>query len=487
MSKATNSAIWDALSEVAVRYRMRPAVCRGEETWSYEQLLSQIEKMSRWLSAEMEDGPVLFIPRNTPSSLAFLLAAVVSGKVPLLADPAWSSRELEGIVRRCAVRAIAWDGASAESVTWVEPPSLCQGIALHRIRIPESELSTTAMHEDTVLGRFTSGTSGFAQCLQFRASAVLAAASSWRQAAGLSERDRVLCLATLNNGLAFNTSLLPLLLAGGTLVFHSGSLLASSVVRTLSAVRPTVLTAFPLVYELLAGRKDKRLDAASLRLAVSSAAPLPPAVRDWWREHTNLNICDYYGLAEVGPCTFNDGSVLDSVGVPLPGVAVRITGEDGAVLPAGAVGRIRVRTQSMASDYLECSGAVFASNLDEHGYYVTRDLGRLTPQGHLMLLGRLGRLINIAGRKIDPSEVESALREMPGVRNVVVRGEETPERILLAAYIESTTVTREEVVGFCVKRLAQYKVPQHITILPQLPRSSAGKISLGRIEAAQTN
>lgn len=488
MSNATNAtAIWDALSEVAARYRTKPAVCRGEETWSYEQLLSRIEEMRSWLSAEMADGPVLFIPRNTPASLAFLFAAACDGKVPLLGDPAWSVRELEGIVRRCAVRAIAWDDASAEGVSWAGPPSLYQEIALHPIRISGSELAPTALREDTMLGRFTSGTSGFAQCLQFRASAVLAAASSWRQAAGLSERDRVLCLATLNNGLAFNTSLLPLLLAGGTLVFHSGSLLASSVARTFSAVRPTVLTAFPLVYEMLAGRKDKRLDATGLRLAVSSAAPLPPAVRDWWREHTNLNICDYYGLAEVGPCTFNDGSVLDSVGVPLPGVTVQITAEDGTVLPAGEVGRIRVKTRSMASDYLECTGAAFSTNLDEHGYYLTRDLGRLTPQGHLVLHGRLGRLINIAGRKIDPAEVESALREMPGVQNVVVRGEETPERTLLAAYIESKSLTREEVVEFCVTRLAQYKVPQHITILPRLPRSSAGKISLGRIEAAQTS
>lgn len=483
MSDASNAAaIRDALSEMASRYGTRPAVCRGEEVWTYQQLLSRIEEMGRWLSSEVEHGPVLFVPRNTPASLAFLLGAIGSGKVPLLADPAWSTKELEGIVRRCAVRAIAWDGAGAESVTWTGPPTVYQGIVLHRIAIPESQLSPTAPRADTVLGRFTSGTSGFAQCLQFRASAMLAAASSWRQAAGLSERDRVLCLATLNNGLAFNTSLLSLLLAGGPLVFHAGSLLASSVARTLSAVRPTVLVAFPLVYEMLAGRKDKPLDATGLRLAVSSAAPLPRVVRDWWHEHTHLTICDYYGLAEVGPCTFNGGSVLNSVGVPLPGVSIRITAEDGSVLPAGTVGRIRVQTQSMASDYLECSGNAFAANLDEHGYYVTRDLGRLTPEGHVELHGRVGRLINIAGRKIDPAEVETALREMLGVDNAVVRAEETPERTLLAAYIESTTVTREQVVAFCVGRLAQYKMPQQITILAQLPRSSAGKISLGRIE-----
>jgi long-chain acyl-CoA synthetase len=475
--------IWDALAEVAVLYRHKPAVRRGEEVWSYEQLVIKADEVRRWLSAEVAQGPILFLPQNTPASLAFLLGALGSGKVPLLADPAWGAQELEGIVRRCAVRAIAWGGCPAEGVTWTEPHAVQEEITLHRVTIPESELPPTALRDDTVLGRFTSGTSGFAQCLQFQAPAPLAAAVSWRQAAGLAEHDRVLCLATLNNGLAFNTSLLALLLAGGTLVFHPGRLLASSVARTLAAVRPTLLVAFPFVYEILADRAGKGLDTTGLRLAVSSAAPLPPTVRDWWCQHMGLAICDYYGLAEVGPCTFNDGSVPDSVGVPLPGVSFRVTAADGRELPAGEVGRIRVQTRSMASAYLESGGEDFASNLDEHGYYVTRDLGLLTPQGSLVLRGRLGRLVNIAGRKIDPAEVEAALREMPGVRNVVVRGELTSERTVLAAYIESTTVTREELVRFCIGRLAQYKVPQRIIIQEQLPRSSAGKISLGRIEA----
>jgi acyl-CoA synthetase (AMP-forming)/AMP-acid ligase II len=93
--------------------------------------------------------------------------------------------------------------------------------------------------------------------------------------------------------------------------------------------------------------------------------------------------------------------------------------------------------------------------------------------------------VNVAGRKIDPAEVEAVIRRMAGVREVVVRKEEDPTRPFLAAYIESSTVQRDHVVQFCSEHMAQYKIPQLITILPQLPRSAAGKISVGMIAARE--
>jgi long-chain acyl-CoA synthetase len=477
---AAGFPVVEALAAAAVEYAGKPAVCRGEEVWTYDLLYRKAEAVRRWLAGVQ--GPVLFVAQNTPGSLAFLLGAIGGGKVPLLADPAWNAHELGGIISRCGVRAVAWDGTPPAGLTCADVVSGPDGIGLCRVAACEGAGPASRLRDDTAFGRFTSGTSGFAQCLQFRAEAALAAAASWRQVAALSARDRVLCLATLNNGLAFNTSVLALLLSGGTLAFHPGRLVGGSLFRSLAAVRPTVLVAFPFVYELLVGRKGKSLEAPDLRLAVSSAAPLPEAVRDRWKEQTGLAVCDYYGLAEVGPCTFNDGSRPGSVGRALPGVCFTVTGEDGRDLPAGEVGRVRVKTRSMASDYLDAAGPPFSDNLDERGYYVTRDLGMLTPDGHLVLQGRTGRTVNVAGRKIDPTELEAALREMPGVEDAIVRGEEAAGRTVLAAYVESCTASPEAVVTFCRDRLAPYKVPHRVTVLPQLPRSSAGKISLGRID-----
>jgi long-chain acyl-CoA synthetase len=274
-------------------------------------------------------------------------------------------------------------------------------------------------------------------------------------------------------------------LSGALLAFHGGRVLPRSLERTFATIDPTVFVAFPFAYELLVThQREARLIPPRLRLAVSSAARLAPTVREAWLAVTRLPICDYYGVAEVGPCTFNDGSRPDSVGRPLPGVSFTITDEAGHELPAGEVGLIRIRTRSMASAYLDREEPAFSASLDEQGRYVTRDLGCVSATGHLILRGRQGRMVNVAGRKIDPLEVEGVLRQLPGVKDVLVCGEDSPDRTVLAAYIESDSLTREELLAFLTTRVAAYKIPQAVVIVPQLPRSSTGKVSVGRLRSA---
>jgi len=95
----------------------------------------------------------------------------------------------------------------------------------------------------------------------------------------------------------------------------------------------------------------------------------------------------------------------------------------------------------------------------------------------------MDELVNVAGRKISPAEVERVLRTLPGVQDALVRGEVADGRAILAAYVESQSVQRQEVVDFCVARLAPYKIPQRIAVLAALPRSATGKPSLGSIDA----
>jgi len=477
----SDKPLWDAFRNAARTYSSRAAVSTHAETWSYDRLFQEADGNRKWLESEIDDGPVLFAPRNTASSLAFLLGATGSGKVPLFADPAWQAPELEGIIARCGVRAAAWEGPVPPGLLTLTPAAERSGIQLFKFAAGEGSV---VPRKDTSFGRFTSGTTGFSRCLQFRDEATLKATATWREAAAICSGDRVLCLATLNNGLAFNTSIFTVLLSGGMLAFHSGMLVRGALFRTLARVEPTVLVAFPFVYELLESGKEP-IAASALRLAVSSAAPLPEKTRAKWLQDTGLPICNYYGLAEVGPCTFNDGSDPDCVGVPLPGVSIAVTAEDGRAVEPGKTGQIRVKTESMASAYLDACQPEFQVNLDTEQYYITNDLGLLTPDDRLRLRGRIGRLVNIAGRKIDPGEVEKVIRQIQGVEHVTVRGEEQSGRPYLAAYVESKVVKREQIVEFCESNLAQYKIPQRIVVLQDMPRSSAGKISLGRVSVME--
>lgn len=468
-------SIWAGFAAVANVYANRPAVAAGETEWTYGRLFEEADAFRRLLDSEIGRSAVLFAPRNTPSSLAFLLGAIGSTALPLLADPAWKTAELAAVAQRCGARVAAIE---ADSDGPIGSESQVKRITLFKLGNAVEPVPVT---DGTAFGRFTSGTTGFSRCLQFCDRAALAASAGWCEATQISAEDRILCLATLNNGLAFNTSIFSILLSGGVLAFHPGLLVRGSLSKTLAAVQPTILVAFPFAYELLASGKGDLRMPSTMRLAVSSAAPLSPEVRSKWAAETGLRICDYYGLAELGPCTFNDGSVPDSMGVALPGVSFAITSSGGEMVEPGASGQIRVRTQSMASGYLDLAEPDFASNLDEQNYYVTKDMGILTETGHLKLRGRLGELVNIAGRKIDPAEVAAVIRNIAGVGEVVVRREDDSARPFLAAYIESRTIRRADVVSFCTEHLAQYKIPQSITILPELPRSAAGKVSMGML------
>jgi acyl-coenzyme A synthetase/AMP-(fatty) acid ligase len=466
-------SVWEAFSGAAQAYSARTAARMGQQVWTYEALWERADRIRRRLSTEVVSGPILFAPTTTLASLAFILGSIASDTVPLFADPKWTRAELDRTMQRCGARAFV------EEVTALGDADKKDGsedFRISSIAVAPGDTPSIEVISGTRFGRFTSGTTGFSRCLQFGDRAALAAAKNWRGAAGISADDRVLCLAGLHNGLAFNTSLLTVLLSGGLLAFHEGKMMPRALARTLRDLAPTIFVAFPFAYELLTREGAEALLPRGLRLAVSSAAPLAPAIRERWQRETGLAICDYYGLAEVGPCTFNDGSVPESVGTPLDGVDVLITDEHGQKLERGHVGRVRVKSPSMASGYLDAAEPRFESNLDDDGHYVTCDLGRLTPSGHLVLTGRAGRIVNIAGRKIDPTEVEAVIAELPGVTGVVVYGRQAAQRVVLVAVVESETITRDEVVMRCVERLAQYKLPQEVEIVPHLPRSSTGKV-----------
>ncbi len=481
---SADSYIWEALKLACNKFDCKPAICFGDETWSYKKLIDSINEVRQWLISDVKEGPILFVPQNRPASLVFMLGSIASRKMPIFCDPSWTATELEKVIHRCAVKAIVMEGNVPQGLVSFNFLSSLRNYQLFAVNISQDELSPVRVREDVAFGRFTSGTTAFSRCLQFSEEAALNAARNWQEAAGISSEDRILCLATLNNGLAFNTSLLSVLLVGATLILHPGRLVFSSLSKNLRAFNPSILVAFPFIYQLLVSKEHISQLLSHLRLAVSSAAPLSLDVLDIWKKQTGLGICNYYGLVEVGPCTFNDGLNMDSLGVPLPGVQIRITDNQGFAVPPEDVGQIRIKTQSMASDYLDTQAPSFASHIDEYGYYMTQDRGLLTKEGHLILKGRLGRMINIAGRKIDPEEVEETLHNLSGVNDVFVRAETSSNRTVVAAYIESCNVTRDEVVAFCLERLAPYKRPQIINIMHKFPRSSTGKILLTQIDGS---
>jgi long-chain acyl-CoA synthetase len=406
--------------------------------------------------------------------------------VPLLADPAWTPTELAGVIKRNGVRAAAWEGDLPAGLVGLEHAGQRDGFTIARVLPPADGFAPNRMRPDMELGRFTSGSTGFPRCLQYTSRMVLAAAAAWWEGAAVTADDRVLSMATFNNGLAFNTSVFAVLCSGAMVAFHGGKILKSAIARTIAAVDPTILIAYPIVYEALVRSGEPLGFSSRFRLAASSAAPLAETTRALWRLLVGFDINDYYGMAELGPITFVNASARGRRGRPMPRVTFAVTDDDGRPVPAGEIGRIRVKTAALVREYLDTTDPPFSANLDAEGRYITCDRGLVGAGGDLVLKGRVGNIVNIAGRKIDPTEIEAALRTMPGVRNVVVHGEKAGADTLLAAWVESECVAADDVVAFARAQLAAYKVPHRVTVMAELPRSSAGKISLGRLRGFDT-
>jgi acyl-CoA synthetase (AMP-forming)/AMP-acid ligase II len=466
-------AIREAMAGCLDRQRGHRAVVGSAEAFSYEELGRRIREASGLLGAAPHVG---FCLGNRPEYVILYFATLAAGHLPLLLDASFNTGEIEAIRGDCGLDAVVLERAKAEALDLPgkgEPVPFADNVVI----LPLARRGEPAYRARpaTEVCRFTSGTTGRPKCLEFSGPAVVSAARHWVQGTGMTGDDRTLCLAALSNGLAFNTSLLSTFLAGGELHFLKGVPLTRPVARRIAESGITRLVAFPTLYRNFTapGGPEPAL-LAGLKHAISAGAPLWPDVREEFRALYGLDISDYYGIAETGPVTFErDASHHAGLGQPLPGAEIRIA--PGPVDEPGA-GEVLVRTASMASGYLNHPGLLEA-RVDAEGFYHSGDRGRIV-DGRLHLVGRTQDHINVAGRKIDPTEIVAVVSALAGVADAVAFPDEDLNRealVHLVVVAPNGELTRTAVAEACRSRLAPYKVPGRISFVQEIPRTGIGK------------
>jgi acyl-coenzyme A synthetase/AMP-(fatty) acid ligase len=466
--------IKEAMAGSLDRHRGRTAVA-GAEPLSYEELGRRIHAAIDLLHGVRHVG---FCLGNRPEYVILYFATLFAGRLPLLLDANFNTGEIEAIRGDCGLDALVMERAKAEALDIPgkgDPVPFGDAVVLPLSR-SEPRFAPRPPRPDTEVCRFTSGTTGRPKCLEFSGHAVVSAARNWVLGTGMTGEDRTLCLAALSNGLAFNTSLLSTFLAGGELHFLKGAPLTRPVARRIEESGITRLVAFPTLYRnFVAPGGPDRSAMASLKHAISAGAPLWPDVREEFRSRYGLDISDYYGIAETGPVTFERDAGYHSVhqaglGQPLPGAEIRIAEED------AEAGEVLVRTASMASGYLNHPG-LFEQRVDSQGFYHSGDRGRLV-DGRLHLVGRTQDHINVAGRKIDPTEIVAVVSALDGVADAVAFPDEDLNRealVHLVVVASNGGVTKAAVADACRSRLAPWKVPGRISFVREIPRTGIGK------------
>jgi malonyl-CoA/methylmalonyl-CoA synthetase len=247
----------------------------------------------------------------------------------------------------------------------------------------------------------------------------------------------------------------------------------------------TVFMGVPTYYLRLL--QDPRLDRASvahLRLMVCGSAPLLAATHRSWQQRTGQAILERYGMTETNINTANpyDGErVPGTVGLPLPGVSVRIVDLDtGVAVDTGSVGMIEVRGPNVFPGYWRKPDKTEAE-FRADGYFVTGDLGRFDERGYLHIVGRGRDLVITGGYNVYPREIEAQIDALPGVAESAVVGLPHPDfgegvTALVVARESVPVLSEAEVLAQLRGRLAGYKCPKRVLFVPELPRNSLGKV-----------
>jgi long-chain acyl-CoA synthetase len=247
----------------------------------------------------------------------------------------------------------------------------------------------------------------------------------------------------------------------------------------------TILAGVPTMFDSILELPAELASPASfssVRRAVSGAAELPLVLAEAFRERFGVTIHEGYGLTEASPIVsttaVEHAPRFGSIGPPLPGVEVRLVGDDGEDVVAGDPGEIWVRGPNVFAGYWDDPEATARVLVD--GWLRTGDVAVVDDEGFLSLVDRKKDLIIVSGFNVFPAEVEEALLAHDGIADAAVVGVPHPRTgEAVAAWVVAepgATLTVDGVREHAARHLARYKVPATVEIVPELPRNEAGKL-----------
>jgi long-chain acyl-CoA synthetase len=311
------------------------------------------------------------------------------------------------------------------------------------------EAFTPPFPAGTRLIKVTSGSTGRPKGVFTSSANLVADCENICATMGITADDINLGAIPFSHSYGFSNLVTPLLVQG-TPVVATNAYLPQSLIELANEHRCTVAPLIPMVFDHLATTSHGAF--ATVRTFISAGAPLPARTSRRFRERFGIDIHSFYGCSETGGITYDRAGAAaerGTVGTPLDGVELSV-----------ANGRLTVR-----------SGAVAG------GTFITDDLVAWQ-DGELALTGRVTDLINAAGKKVNPREVEAVLLQMDGVREAKVYGEAAGARgeVVAAAIVATRDITRDEVREFCRSRLSLHKVPRIVKIIDAMPVDERGKI-----------
>jgi len=337
--------------------------------------------------------------------------------------------------------------------------------------------------DDPLMMMYTSGTTGKPKgALLTHANPTWVAINTQMSPLAFKTSDSTLTVAPLFHigGLAIYT--LPMLYCGARIVLQA-QFEPENLLKTLEKERITTLFLLPAMWLMLSQRPDfDDYDLSSLKVLLSGGAPCPITVIEFFQKR-GFQFLEGFGMTETcaSACVLNNENAVrknGSVGKPLIHVQMRIVDENDNDVASGETGELVLRGPSMFQDYWNRPDA----SVEEwrNGWFHSGDLARQDGEGFYYIVDRKKDMLISGGENVYPTQVEQVLYRHPKVRDVAVIGvsDEKWGEVPMALIVpeEGEEPTLEEIQSYCNEHLARFKVPKHLMVLDELPRTATGKV-----------
>ena len=515
-----NVPLFEFLETSARRYPEKPAVIYYGNRISYSEILDSVERLATFLHSKgIEKGDrVAIYMQNSPHWIISYFGILRANAVVVPVNPMLVEKELEYILSdsgckgaittselyprlRPAAEKLGIDVVCGHLADYVpENPELpVPDFAKVKLDISGATAWDEAMKErnppevevtndDLAMIPYTAGTTGLPKgCMHTHATVISNAvgAAYWERVTPASVH-----LATLPyfhvTGLVH--SLLSPIYSSSTIVLltrwdRETALQAIEKYRCTHWINITTM-----VVDLLADPKIAERDLSSLLVVGGGGAPMPKAVAERLEQLTGIKYMEGYGLTEtISQTHMNppENPKLQCLGIPDFGVdALVIDPETGEILPSGENGEIVVKGPEVFKGYWNKPEETKSAFIEINGerYFRTGDLGYMDEDGYFFIVDRIKRMINRAGFKVWPAEVEATLYKHPAVKEVCIIGvpdervgEEVKAYIVLNEEYKGK-VTEQDIINWAKEQMAAYKYPRKVEFVDELPKSGAGKI-----------
>ena len=470
----------------------KPFLIGETQTLSYATFHELVNKLARALIASgLKTGDRVAVQAaKSNTQLALYVATIKAGGVYLPLNTSYTAHELEYFISNAQARLVVVDEKAKQAVT---PIAEAQGANFLTLNADESgtlpglaeqqaaQFEAVARgSEDLAAILYTSGTTGRSKGAQLCHRNLHSNTEVLRDFWQFEEDDVLLHMLPIyhTHGLFVACNLLAMV--GGSMIF----LPKFDADKALSFLpQATTMMGVPTFYTRLLNEERFTRDASQhMRLFISGSAPLLAETHKSFAARTGKQILERYGMTETNKRTSNpyDGErIAGTVGVPLPGVELRIAdAKTGKSVPDGEIGIIELKGDNVFTGYWQMPEKTKESFRDD-GYFITGDMARIDEHGYIVIVGRDKDLIISGGLNVYPKEIESMVDELEGVTESAVIGVPHPdfgEAVVAIIVAADKTLNEESVMEFLADKMAKFKQPKAVFFVEALPRNTMGKV-----------